>query len=426
MEMEMPVSSLYKHLLPIKNMKVLFISAGIPLYYSSLLNNIANEGVEIVTLISNSKESKTIGKGVKLSNEENNFKIIQSEEHTSWYGKTRLALFYKSIYTENPDIIVTSWPYFLQLFFERNIFKLIKNNNIKLMINEIPFQTPPYGKLISYYKKHPVYDENMNLLSKGILFYIKSFFVMLIRRWCYKRVDGTLNYLSDADNIISTYGVKKDSVYVTFNTIDDKNMDKSLAKIQTMPKLLTPNHQRIIHIGRLVKWKKVDLLINTFTKVLTSYPESELIIIGEGPELQNLKQLSIDLGIHNKVLFTGGIYNQDTLAQYMTESSVYVLAGMGGLSINDAMACGLPVICSECDGTEKDLVVDGENGLFFKGDSEEDLIEKIIYLFSNPDLIHKMGAASKKIIMTKINTKTVTQRYINAFNCVLKNNKNSI
>ena len=61
----------------------------------------------------------------------------------------------------------------------------------------------------------------------------------------------------------------------------------------------------------------------------------------------------------------------------MNESTVYVLAGMGGLSINDAMCFSLFVICLVCDGTEKDLVADGVNGYFFKEGDANDLVDKI-------------------------------------------------
>ena len=44
------------------------------------------------------------------------------------------------------------------------------------------------------------------------------------------------------------------------------------------------------HIGRLVKWKRVDLLIDAFTKVIASHPDAELVVVGDGPELDNLKK----------------------------------------------------------------------------------------------------------------------------------------
>ena len=103
----------------------------------------------------------------------------------------------------------------------------------------------------------------------------------------------------------------------------------------------------------------------------------------------------------------------------MYESSVYVLAGMGGLSINDAMGYSLPIICSVCDGTEKDLVTDGVNGYFFKEKNAVDLADKIVSVLSDPEKAKQMGEASYRVIREKINLETVSQRYMDAFNYVM-------
>ena len=107
----------------------------------------------------------------------------------------------------------------------------------------------------------------------------------------------------------------------------------------------------------------------------------------------------------------------------MTASSLYVLAGMGGLSINDAMTYGLPVVCSVCDSTEKDLVTDGVNGLFFKASDAADLSEKITEILDNPKLRINMGEASLDIIEHKINLTSVSRRFVDAFRVINSNPK---
>lgn len=54
--------------------------------------------------------------------------------------------------------------------------------------------------------------------------------------------------------------------------------------------LLPHSAKRALHIGRLVKWKRVDLLIDAFPKVIANHPDAELVIVGDGPELDNLKK----------------------------------------------------------------------------------------------------------------------------------------
>ena len=68
---------------------------------------------------------------------------------------------------------------FPAIFFDRQLRLLIKENNIKLIIREIPFQVPPFGQL-SYFKENPVYDENMILQSRGDVFFSSGLCVQCI------------------------------------------------------------------------------------------------------------------------------------------------------------------------------------------------------------------------------------------------------
>ena len=97
---------------------------------------------------------------------------------------------------------------------------------------------------------------------------------------------------------------------------------------------------------------------------------------------------------------------------------------MGGLSLNESMAWGLPVICSVCYGTEKHLVVDGYNGKFFKDGDLDDLFEIIDYLLSDPIRLADMGRHSEEIIYDKVNVHTVLKGYLQAFNYVTNNKYN--
>jgi glycosyltransferase involved in cell wall biosynthesis len=178
----------------------------------------------------------------------------------------------------------------------------------------------------------------------------------------------------------------------------------------------------MIHLSRLVKWKKVDLLINAFAEIKKEYKDAELLIIGEGAEKENLIKQTKDLCLETSVKFLGAIYDIEILGKYIMSSTVYVLAGMGGLSINDAMIFGLPIICSVCDGTEKKLVRDGYNGLFFKEDDLHDLVSKIKYIFDNPNEAKQMGLNSVKIIEKEVNIHIVINRYLDAFRYVLQQN----
>lgn len=406
-------------------MKVLFTFGGMPHYLNAMLEKLQTKGADI-TVVSPQKGNATIGKGVKMV-EEGAYRHLNTQEKKMYYGKSGFPALPVIIADERPDIVVLGWPYFLQVFFQPSLRRALKRCGARLVIREIPFQTPPYGQIRDYFRQHPMYDEGMRLLSTGKAFYLRQWLTARIRKYCYARVAGTLNYSTAAYDVLPSYGVKREQIHVTYNSTDTEALWREKAAVLAAPALLPPSERRLLHIGRLVKWKRVDLLIEAFARTLTQYPDAELVIVGNGPELDNLKKQAASLGLPLRskeengvdgrgcVRFIGAVYDPKELGAYMNEATVYVLAGMGGLSINDAMTYALPVVCSVCDSTERDLVTDGRNGLFFRDGDADSLTEKILQLLASPQECRRMGQESERIIREQINIDTVSERYLKAF-----------
>lgn len=406
-------------------MKVLLTFGGIPHYLNALLEKLHHKGVE-VTVVTPLKGNATIGKGVKMV-EGGTYRHLNTPEKKMAYGKSGLPELPGLVAGERPDIVVLGWPYFLQVFFQPSLRRALKRCGARLVIREIPFQTPPYGQIRDYFRQHPMYDEGMRLQSQGKAFYLRQWLTARIRKYCYARVAGTLNYSTAAYDILPSYGVKREQIHVTYNSTDTEALWREKAAVLAAPALLPPSERRLLHIGRLVKWKRVDLLIEAFARTLGQYPDAELVIVGDGPELDNLKAQAASLGLPLRskeenatdgrgcVRFIGAVYDPKELGAYMNEATVYVLAGMGGLSINDAMTYALPVVCSVCDSTERDLVTDGRNGLFFRDGDADSLTEKILQLLASPQECRRMGEESERIIREQINIDTVSERYLKAF-----------
>ena len=388
-------------------MKVLITDVALTPYTHAQFEKIASKGCEVVVLLPESR--RDIGRGVKeYESRSHAYKILYSRVRKMWYGKHALIDLKNILKKEEPDVLVIVWPYLLHLFFDRTILYTINGNKIHLIVREIPFQTPPFGKL-NYYTQHPAYDEDLSLLSTGLRFKIRAWMTMYIRRYIYRRAHAYIAYYSQAKDIVLSYGLRPTAFFYG-NTTDTDSL-LSVRKALLDKPLLLEKRRRILHIGRLVKWKKVDLLIMAFSSIVERYRDSELVIVGDGPERESLIKKAIDLGLRDKILFTGAVYDPIELAQYMNESSVYVLAGMGGLSINDAMCFSLPIICSVCDGTEKDLVLEGDNGFFFKEDDVADLAEKLNWMLSDLSKAMRMGEKSLQIIKERVNLDTFANMY---------------
>jgi len=94
------------------------------------------------------------------------------------------------------------------------------------------------------------------------------------------------------------------------------------------------------------------------------------------------------------------------------------LAGMSGLSINEAMAFGKPVVCSVCDGTEKVLVRDGKNGYYFESGNSKSLADKIMSIIGHDEVQTSMGKESERIIKEEINIDVVCNNFISALRTI--------
>jgi putative glycosyltransferase len=401
-------------------MRVLITDTALTPYAHAYYKKLALSGCDIFLLLPE-KKSDT-GQNVReYEGSEIPYRIGYSQVRKMWYGKNGMVSLRKFLIKEIPDVLVLTWPYYIDLYFNRRIIHIMAQRKIRLVIREIPFQLPRFGEL-DYFIRCPSYDEDLNLLSRGFLFRFRAWLTMYIRRFVYRKADAYIGYYSHARDILESYGLRKDAFFYG-NTTDTDLLLSIRKQLECIPPILG-RRQRILHIGRLVKWKKVELLILAFSLIVKEYRDCELVIVGEGPEKGSLSRMAVNLGLSDKILFTGAIYDPMELGQYMRGASLYVLAGMGGLSINDAMCFSLPIICSVCDGTERDLVRDGVNGFFFKENDVVDLSQKMYLILSNPPMAEEMGKKSLQIIMERANIDTFTKMYRSALDYAMQADAN--
>ena len=423
-------------------MKVLIMLNGITHYFKLIVNQINNQpGINIIYVYPKQK-SAAMGEGVFETTEDANFQLIALEEKvnneigTLYYdGLQRVLIEMK------PDIIMVGETHIKSLMFESELKKIIDEQKIKIVLKSIPFRLekykqkadeikatirtlppPPFKSMPSLIRK-VLKSLNFDIFYKQLVLDKKAFKQNVkwlnLEKEFYNFPDAHVNYIEDAYDIYGSYGVPRKKIFITYNSPDTDFYFSVKTKIEKEPSILPVNKFRIIHLSRLVKWKRVDMLVTAVANLRREFPEVELIVVGEGPEKEKLIEQAKFLNVRESIQFLGGVYNAELFGKYIMSSSIYVLAGMGGLSINDAMIFGLPVICSVCDGTEKYLVKEGYNGLYFENGNQQSLEDKISYLFKNPDLCNQFGQNSVKIIKDKINIKTVVQGYVNAFNYVM-------
>lgn len=109
-------------------------------------------------------------------------------------------------------------------------------------------------------------------------------------------------------------------------------------------------------------YKGVDVTIRALPKILSVFPNVKYVVIGRGDDQPRLAQLAVDLGVAEQVVFAGFVPNEELIDHYRI-ADVYVMPSKEGFGIVylEAMACGVPVIAGDDDGSA-DPLQDGRVG----------------------------------------------------------------
>ncbi len=161
-----------------------------------------------------------------------------------------------------------------------------------------------------------------------------------------------------------------------------------------------PREKMILGVGRLTAMKRFDLLLRAVARLHREFPDWRVDILGEGEELESLRKLSADLGIHHVVRFCGLV--RDT-RPYLLKASIFMLCSeFEGFpnALSEALAVGLPAISSETTGA-KAMIQHGSNGLLVPVGDLDALTASLRGLLANPEKRRVMGQQAQ----------TITQRF---------------
>lgn len=124
-----------------------------------------------------------------------------------------------------------------------------------------------------------------------------------------------------------------------------------------------PGRPSLVSVGRLVPLKGYDVLVRAMVDVRRQCPNAHLTIVGEGPERRRLEQMIQELALGDAVSLVG--FQTEPL-RLVRGADLFVLASRYDAFANaalEALACGTPVVLTDCPGANAELVVPGVNGL---------------------------------------------------------------
>lgn len=148
-------------------------------------------------------------------------------------------------------------------------------------------------------------------------------------------------------------------------------------------------------VARLVPIKSIDIFVRAIAELAAARPNVTAAIVGDGPLREPLERLARDLGIADRITFTG---QQRDVQHWLRQSRVFVLTSQSeglALSLMEAMTCGLPAVVSHV-GDLSDLVTDGVNGFLVVERDPRAFARRLAALLDNPPQYHAFAEAARQ------------------------------
>jgi len=158
------------------------------------------------------------------------------------------------------------------------------------------------------------------------------------------------------------------------------------------------DHRMVAAMGRLTGQKGLDLLIEAFARIADRHPNWTLRIAGDGEERGNLACLAESLGLTQRVDFCGWV---DEPVAFLQEADLFVLSSRyEGFpnALLEAMACGLPVISTDCDSGPREIVRHEADGLLVPTEDVDELAQAMDRLMANRADRERLGGSAVDVV----------------------------
>jgi N-acetyl-alpha-D-glucosaminyl L-malate synthase BshA len=160
-------------------------------------------------------------------------------------------------------------------------------------------------------------------------------------------------------------------------------------------KAITPLGEKLlIHVSNFRKVKRVEDVVKVFAKVREHIP-AKMLLVGDGPERQNIEQLCRELEICDGLHFLG---KQESIEEILSVSDIFLLPSETesfGLAALEAMACEVPVVSSNAGGIPE-VNIDGVTGYLCSVGDIDTMAQKCISLLSDEGVLHTFKQQAKQ------------------------------
>lgn len=212
------------------------------------------------------------------------------------------------------------------------------------------------------------------------------------------------NYLKE---IVKKWGIAENKIEVVHNAFTKIDI---LESKEDLRKKFNWDFPVVVSAGRLVPWKKFDILIDSMEVVLKSIKDTKLFIMGDGPEKKKLEEIINYKGLSGSVFLLGHVNHRDLYERIKASDVFSLVSSYEGFShlLIEALSLGAPVVVTPTGGN-MEIIRDGEYGIFVAKGNSVETAEKIIKVIQNKEISEKLSKGALKSVEV-FNEKNMLQK----------------
>ena len=282
-----------------------------------------------------------------------------------------------------------------------DLIRIIRNDRIDIVHGQ-GARADFYARLASGFSRKTMYASTVQMPVEGYdVSSLKRLLYRAFDRFSERFVDRFL-VVSDSlvKSMIQTHGVAPEKVIKIYNGIEIDEYEPNVEEFRSQESevrrefALARDAPVIGAIGRLVWQKGFEYLIEAVPQIASSIPEARFLIVGEGPLRKELVALSRELGVNERVIFTGFRSDiRDILAAVDLLVVPSLLEGFPMITL-EAMAMAKPIVATNIDGITEQIT-NGENGILVSPRDPTALANAVIRLLGDRETAQQMGMAAR-------------------------------
>lgn len=337
-------------------------------------------------------------------------------------------------FSSEDELKIVSIPIYYQnlrtpIIYNPELFRKIDELQLDVIHSHSDFGIGLLSRIYSFQKDKP----HIQTYHCNYIEYAKNNFGKILGTLSTKPVKLYTKYLSSTTNRLiapskenfrllkEDFNIRKDIDLVPNGISLEKYRDVNFEEVKFLKEKyhLKQDDFVLLSLSRLSKEKRVDDIIKMIP-YLNGCPKLKLLIVGGGPEEENLKKLTKDLKLNN-VIFTGEIENEK-IALYYRLATTFItnsVAETQGLTVIEALASSIPVVCIN-NPLYDDVLIDGKNGFKYKDDAE--FIKQIKRLYKNREIIEKVREHTELSVL-KYSIEETSKKIVDIYSEEIKKRK---